>query len=205
MDDIQPTQTLKLPENKNNQKAAIWTLVVLLVLALGAIGWLVWQWMTLSQQIADLKNQNQLLQSQIATLTETTPPTDETSEACDPVVAADLKANIDAAVNSGNYAALEGYMTPSVNVILAASEGVGPQTPAETVASMAYLDGGATPWTFEPDAATIAIWEAGFYNDYFDDNTYVGRAANGMVVVFDFDECGKINEVFMVANEELLL
>lgn len=210
MEDLQPTGSLKMPGQKNNnQTIIIWILAVVLMLAFAMIGWLTVQWYSLNNQITNLKAQNQELQGRVLQLTESsTPvpdPATEVTDDCDPTVTADLKANIADAVNSGNYAALEGYMNSSVNVILAASEGVGPQTPTEAVASMDYLNSGADPWVFEPDAATIATWDAGFYTDYFDDNTYVGRASNGMVVVFDFDECGKINEVFMVANEELLM
>lgn len=211
MDDIQePNNSLKMSKQPtDNKTVAIWILAAVLVLALAMIGWLTVQWYSLNNQITNLKAQNQELQGRVLQLTEgSTPvpdPATEVTDDCDPTVTVDLKANIADAVSSGNYAALEGYMASSVNVILAASEGVGPQTPAEAVTSMDYLNSGADPWQFEPDAATIATWDAGFYTDYFDDNTYVGRAANGMVVVFDFDDCGKINEVFMVANEELLL
>jgi Tfp pilus assembly protein PilV len=207
MQEMQPSTSFKLPK-ENNSKAGIWILIALLVVALGVIGWLVWQYMTLSQQNTNLRNENAGLQNQINELSAKSSTPEESSSAsalCDPTVTADLKANIADAISSGNTAALEGYMDSTVNVIVAASEGVGPRTPSEAIADLAYLEGGADPWDFNVDAGTIATWDAGFYTDYFDDNTYAGRAANGMVVVFDFNECGKINEVFMVANEELLL
>ncbi|HSE29162.1 MAG TPA: hypothetical protein VLA77_01080 [Candidatus Saccharimonadales bacterium] len=206
MDDIQPSQSQQMQGKKSSQKTLIGVLIGLLVVALLAIGWLVWQWTSLNQQITNLKNQNSELQARILDLQQkqvtATPSTP--SDACDPTVTNDLQANIADAINSGNTAALEGYMADTVTVIIAASEGIGDRTPAQAVADLDYLNSATDPWEFEPDAATIAMWDAGFYTDYFDDNTYVGRSADGKVVVFDFD-CGKISEIFMVANEDLLL
>jgi len=201
---------LKTSDQKSaNNKTIIGSLAVLLVIAMLVIGWLGWQLMDSNKQISNLKSSNQQLQGRVLDLTQQLAIANGTfvpdGAACNPAVTTELQANILAALNSGNYAALEGSMTDSVNVIIAASEGIGPQTPAQAITSMAYFNGGATPWTVVSDSATIATYEAGFYIDYFDDNTYIARSANGMVAVFDFDECGQINEVFMVANEELLL
>lgn len=208
MENMQTGSSLKIPKQSNN--VGMWVLAGLLVVAVGVIAWLVWQWMSLDSQNKNLRADNLVLQAEINELKkkvvsgEASPgSTDET--ACSPEVTAEAKENIAAAVETGNTAALEGYMADTVRVIIAASEGVGDRTPTEAISDMDYLTGGADPWDFALDAATIASWDAGFYTDYFDDNTYAGRAANGMVVVFDFNDCGKINEVFMVANDELLL
>lgn len=205
MEEIISNPQIKTPKNKN---VGIWIMLCALIVALGVIGWFVWMMLGWNTERAALQADKLALQEEIKSLNTQLnlagSATDDTP-ACSPTVSDTFKANIRAAVESHNYAALEPSMNATVRVILAASEGVGDRTPAQAVADMAYLNQGTTPWNFSLPAATITAWEAGFYTDYFDDNTYVGRATNGMVVVFDFDTCGKINEVFMVAHEELLL
>lgn len=200
---------LNMNMHRHKSKASLWILIILLVLALGAIAWLVWQWLNLSQQNTALLSEKVSLQAQIKELSDklviTKPDDSDDPAVCDPTITDQLKDDIATAVSSGDYASLQAHMTDPITVILAASEGIGPRTPAEAVADMAYLNSGADPWDFDLPAATIANWEAGFYTDYFDENTYAGRAANGMVVVFDFNECAKISDLFFVANEELLL
>src|SRR3989344_1609810 len=48
--------------------------------------------------------------------------------------------NIEAAVKSGNYAALEQLMASKVIVIIVASEGLGERTPAQAIADLAYIN-----------------------------------------------------------------
>lgn len=112
--------------------------------------------------------------------------------------------NIKDAISSGNYAALEGYMAPSVTVIIAASEGIGTRTPAQATADMAYTDAGTDPWNFALPAATIATYAAGPYAQYFPANVLVGVSANKYVVAFSFDNNGKIKTIFLAANTDLL-
>lgn len=207
MEELLSSPQLKTP--KQDKKVGMWIMLGLFIVALGVIGWFIWMMLGWNTERATLQADKQALQEQIKSLKQqlSLAESSDTPEtpACSPTISDTFKANIRAAVESRNYAALEPSMNATVRVILAASEGVGDRTPAQAVADMAYLNEGATPWNFSLAAATIAAWDAGFYTDYFDDNTYVGRAADGMVVVFDFDSCGKINEVFMAANEELLL
>ncbi|HEU5186976.1 MAG TPA: hypothetical protein VFT87_00570 [Candidatus Saccharimonadales bacterium] len=205
MEELTPNSQMNLQKHK--KPVGIWILLTLLLVALGVIGWFVWMYLNWNTQRLALETDKRALleevkalKNQLANDTTDSPPAD----ACDPTVTATLKENIGAAVESQNYAALVSSMASSVNVILAASDGVGPRTPEQAVEDMAYLNQGTSPWDFSLAAATIAAWDGGSYTDYFDENTYVGRAANGMVVVFDFDNCGKISEIFMVANEELL-
>ena len=55
------------------------------------------------------------------------------------------------------------------------------------------------------DAPSVDGYDAGFYTDYFDDDTLVGKAASGMVVAFEFNCDGsKISEIFVAADEDLL-
>lgn len=198
------------PHKQSKQsKALMWVMLAALIVALAVIGWLIWMMINWNAERAALVTEKQQLTQQIAELNEQltlakadsdTPPT----PACSPEISAAFKENIQAAIESHNYAALAPSMAATVSVIIAASEGVGDRTPDQAVTDMAYLNGGAAPWNFALPAATIAAWEAGFYTNYFDANTVVGKAADGMVVAIDFNDCGKINKVFMVAHEDLL-
>lgn len=205
MDDSK--QNIAAPKHK---RVGFFVLLAMLIAALGVIGWLAWVMLKLNTERTALQNDKQTLQTQVDLLKQQLALAAAVDDApkdlpCQSTVTDTLKQNIRAAVESRNYAALVPSMASTVTVILAASEGIGDRTPAQAATDMAYLNEGTLPWNFSLAPALIASWDAGFYTDYFDDNTYVGRAANGMVVVFDFNECGKISEVFMVANEELLL
>jgi uncharacterized protein HemX len=112
--------------------------------------------------------------------------------------------NIKASITSKNTAALEGYMAASVNVILAASEAYGPQTPAQAVKDVDYVSGGTEPWNFALPAATLAQYQAGDYKQYFPASALVGKSANDYVISFQFDSAGKINGIFMTNTASVL-
>lgn len=117
--------------------------------------------------------------------------------------ASDLE-NIQAAISSRNYAVLEGLMADSVNVIIAASEGIGERTPTQAIADMAYLNNGTDPWNFSLPAATVTAWASGDYANYISADGLIGKSANNYVVAFMFDDAGKISDVFMAVNSDLL-
>lgn len=200
-------KSLRPPQKKGH--VLIWILVIFNILLLAAGAWLGWQWYTLTQQKQALETANSSLLAEMAELKLKTAAAPEeaapASPACDGSVADSLKTAIRTAVDSHNYAPLEAHMTNPVTVILAASEGVGPRTPAQAVSDLAYLNNGTSPWDFNLPAATLASLDAGFYTAYFDSNTYVGKANDGVVGAFDFDNCGKINQIFMSADISLLL
>ncbi|MBA3757834.1 hypothetical protein H0X09_03145 [Candidatus Saccharibacteria bacterium] len=112
--------------------------------------------------------------------------------------------NIEAAVKSGNYAALQGYMATKVNVIIAASGGVGERTAAQAVTDIKYLDTGTDPWDFSLPEATLSDYRAGDYKQYFPATAFVGKSANNYLVSFNFDGDSKINGIFMAANANQL-
>lgn len=120
-------------------------------------------------------------------------------------IPAATKENVEAAISSGNTAALESYMGSSVKVILAASEGIGDRTPAQAVGDLAYLNDATAPWDFDLPAATITDWQSGDYASYFPETLrIIGRSADGYVVVFKFNSSGKITDIFMAINDDLL-
>lgn len=121
------------------------------------------------------------------------------------VISASLKENTAAAISSGNTAALEGYMTSSVNVVIAGSEKSGAESAALAVKDLDYLNSGTAPWDFDLPAATLTTYQNGFYKQYFTaDATIVGQAANGYVVSFGVNASGKIDTVFMSASTDQL-
>ena len=129
--------------------------------------------------------------------------TEET--ACTYTPSASFKENIKAALDSKNTAAFETYVTDPVKYVLAASEFGGNRTAAQAATDLEYTHSATGPWDFNLPAATVDGYDAGFYTDYFDDDTLVGKAASGMVVAFEFNCDGsKISEIFVAADEDLL-
>jgi hypothetical protein len=119
-------------------------------------------------------------------------------------VSKDLKDNIAAAVQSQNYAALAGYMTNPVQLVIAASEKGGDETPAQAVDDMRYLNGTTNPWDFNLSPGVTGVWAAHFYGQYFTPQFYAGQAASDEVVSFQFANCTKIKSVFMAADFRIL-
>jgi hypothetical protein len=115
-----------------------------------------------------------------------------------------LKENAAASIESKNTAALEGYMTDNVTVVIAASEKGGSETRMEAIKDLDYLSSGTSPWNFSLPTETLAAFKAGSYSKYFGTNTIVGKSANDMVVAFGVNSAGKIDTVFMASNASLL-
>jgi hypothetical protein len=185
---------------KRGSKATI-VLTIALILALLAGGFAYW-WrndQAEQQKKADAATITQL-ETQVKSLMGVS--LTETTELTGPSEAD--KENIIASINSGNTAALESYMASSVHVVIAASEGVFDHTPTEAIADLNYISGAIEPWDFEHDEATLADYASGDYKDYFHDNSVVGVSSDLMVVVFNFDSNGDINEIFMAVSADLL-
>lgn len=115
-------------------------------------------------------------------------------------------ANIADSVNSGNTAALEGYMADSVTVIYAATECCGPMSPVEAIAALDYLSSATGPWTFPTPTATVDSYRGGFYVDYFPADAFVGHSSDSdpMVISFSFTD-DEITTIFICAAASLLL
>jgi hypothetical protein len=146
--------------------------------------------------------------------TSSTPTASETpSESPEPeatVVAPSLDAadleNIADSINSGNTAALEGYLTDPIVVIYAASECCGPLTPLDAITSLDYLTNATGPWTFPTPEGTIDTYRAGFYAQYFPAGAYVGTASGSDPFVISFTIVDdKITTIFVSAGASLLL
>lgn len=182
-----------------------------LVLSLLAVGG-VYYWrdsQAKTQQKADQSTISKLeakvsdLEKQLADAKKVSTKTEVTGECKQP--SATAKENIIASITSKNSAALEGYMASSVKVILAASEASFDRTPEKAVSDIEYVINATAPWNFALSTATLDSYKAGFYKDYFKDNSIVGVASDKKVIVFNFDCAGKINGVFMAASTDLLV
>lgn len=140
--------------------------------------------------------------SQSASTQNTTKATAPVSAVKEPT-AAELE-NIKASITSGNTAALEGYMASSVNVVIAASEGMGAKTPVDAINSLSYVNpGGTNTWDFALPASTLNAYQTGFYKQYFPTNAVVGKSSDGHVISFQFDNDAKIDGVFMAVTDAL--
>ncbi len=135
----------------------------------------------------------------------TSSDTDTDSNSCTPVAPAySVLENIQASITSGNTAALEGYMASSVNVILAATEAYGPQTPTQAVGDITDFISGESGWDFSLPASVLSSYGKGGYGQYFTNIDVVGKSANSKVISFLFDCNSKISTVLLVSNEDLL-
>ena len=136
----------------------------------------------------------------------TTPAPSESADA--PVEPAALTGddydNIEAAITSGNTAALEGYLANPNTFIIAASECCGPQTPIETISGLDYLLSATGPWARATETL-IAEYRTGFYADYFPDGALVllSSDTDPFVVSVQTDD-EKITGIFIAAGESLL-
>lgn len=203
------------PQNMPKKKMAMsmWWMIILGILFLAALGFLGWYWWQTQAQLKSLGDEKTQLQSQIDTLkkAQSTASTTQPSSAapqvatpCNNAPSAALKENIKASLDSQNTAAIGSYAANPVKFVIAASEKGGNETPDQAAADMNYTHTATGPWDFTLPAATTNTWKAGFYKDYFGTNTYIGKAASGMVASFDFDCNGKIKTIFLAADASLL-
>ncbi len=200
--DGQQTQTKK--EEKGGKKWMMWLLILIILLLLGAVGYLWWQLQQCRDSEKQLKKDKQQLQAQVEKLSGKTTAQKTEAQACNDTPTASMKENIKAALDTKNTAVFSSYTSNPVKFVIAASEKGGDETPDQAALDMEYTHTATGPWDFSLPQATINSYDAGFYTDYFDSNTYVGKAASGMVAAFDFDCNGKIKQIFVAADDDLL-
>ena len=151
-------------------------------------------------EIAQLTQEKANLESQLTEAQEAT--TSEESETAGP--SEEVLEDIQAAIESKNYAALEDYMAEEVTVIKAATECCGAITPTEAVSEVEYLDTATAPWDFAPSEETLAEYADGDYADYFPEGALVGTSKNNFVVAITFDSDDKVDSIFMIVDAKLL-
>jgi len=192
-------------------KAILVGILIFALMAASAVGAYLWRdkiateaTRTQAAEIEILKDNITALQAQLAGV----PVVDEVEEqACTEIApSVTVLNNIKASITSGNTAALEGYMTASVNVILAASEAYGPQTAMQAVGNITSFitdDISAWDYNFALSAATLANYRDGEYSQYFPASALIGKATNGRVISFSFDCNGKIDTVLMSTTDSV--
>lgn len=213
------TQKIKRQPKKPIGKIILFIAIGLILIGVSAGGTYWWRNNTANQfenkQAADITSfkstitslEKQLADEKAKTATGTT-TTIASDKVCTPIApSTSVIENIEASITSGNTAALEGYMASSVNVVLAASGGVGVSTPTQAVAGITdFMSSDISSWDFDFSLsdATLKSYSGGGYGKYFPSIAVVGKATNSKVISFSFDCNGKINTVFMAANENLL-
>lgn len=211
METEMPKNTAVVSSHSSKRQKLIKRLAItLIVLLLASNGVMLWQILRYRHDKAMLTKDKQSLQSQVNDLkkqladAKSAAAPSTTATTCNSTVSTSLKENIKAAITTMNTAALEGYMADSVNVVFAASEKSGAESPTAAIADLDYLKSATTPWNFDLPAATIAKYQAGAYKQYFDTGTYVGLSANNYVISFGFT-CGKISSIFVSSSDILVL
>ncbi|MEK7059241.1 MAG: hypothetical protein AAB971_00580 [Patescibacteria group bacterium] len=186
---------------KKNQQGFGSVQILLILVIVGIIGFVGWYVYNANQGASN----NYKTASSEAAKSPSKKATPKSAATDKVTISAALKENTAAAIESGNTAALEGYMADSVTVVIAASEKGGAESAAEAVQDLAYLSSGTSPWDFNLAATTLTSYKNGFYGKYFGDSTIVGQSANKYVVSFGVNSSGKIDTVFMAASSDLLL
>lgn len=148
----------------------------------------------LQKQVADLKA--------AASTATTVQPSTCTPKAPD----ATTIENIEASITSGNTAALEGYMAATVQDVYAASDTIPAGTAAASVNDITSFvsDQITGVWSFPVSVSSLATYRAGSYGKYFPTIAVVGGSTRHRVISFSFDCNGKINTVFMAADDSVL-
>jgi len=115
-----------------------------------------------------------------------------------------LKQNVQAAIQSGNYAALDGYMADKVSYAIAASSAQGTLTKAQAIKQLEYLNSGTSPWNFDIATATLTKYKSGAYSTYLNDDVIFGTSGNKFFVSFHLDSNNKIDQFFIASSTDLL-
>ena len=111
------------------------------------------------------------------------------------------RANLRDAITSGNTAAIEGYLSNPVRVIIMSSECCFDITPAEAVNELSYVTGAPGPWNFSLPSATTDPWHTNTYYGYlFTGDDITGLAADGTVVSFGISG-GQVTTILMGFEE----
>lgn len=111
------------------------------------------------------------------------------------------RANIRDAITSGNTAAIEGYLSNPVRVIIMSTECCFDITPAEAASNLSYVTGAPGPWNFSLPSATTDPWHANTYYGYlFTGDDITGRAADGTIVSFGISG-GQVTTILMGFEE----
>jgi len=156
----------------------------------------------LNNEIKQLKSDNDSLDKELQDKSDSAAVIKQSSDTKTPDE--DDLGNIKAAISIGNTEPLQGYMAQTVNVILAASEGIGDRTPVQATLDITDFIDGAGTWDFNLSASTLNSYGKSFYGQYFPNNAVVGKSSKGKIISISFDKDAKINQVFFATVEDVL-
>lgn len=198
---------------KKGKNKAKWIFIVTIILIIGVAGAVIYYQRTKSEErlteksdkIVELEEKiKNLEQSKLQTRDNPTNGNGADKSVCQIPDSGKIE-NIIASITSKNTAALEGYMTNPVSVILAASEGMGNRTPAQAISDISGFISDTGSWDFNLPQSTIDAYRAGFYTRYFPENSVIGKSNNDKVISFSFDCNGTVSTVFLSSGYDLLL
>lgn len=204
---MRPVPVTTPPKRRRRGKSLLKLLLALILIAGVGGGAYYWRDKEAKDDAGQQSNQISQLQQQVAKLKSDLKTADDKAAAeaaSQPGPTADTLKKVQDAVKSGKYADMQSLIATKVNIIIAASEGLGPRTPAQAVADLKYLDSGTDPWNFALASAVINGYQDGDYAQYFPVEALVGKSANDYVVSFVFNNSGKIIGIFMAADADLL-
>ena len=213
-------QEIKLKKaNKRLRMILLWSLHILVIIALSLTIWYLYSQNSTNKALVDKKSKEiELLDNTIngiekelagGSVSTTNCSTDSDVVADDAATttvtpSATTINNIETSITSGNTQALEGYLASSVNVVLAATEAYGVQTPSQAVSDVTSFIKNSNIWVFDLGAATTTPYTQGSYSTYFPDSAIVGKSNDGKVISFSFNSNGEVNVIFMANSENLL-
>lgn len=175
---------------------------ILPVLAGGAVYF--WQQSQLKSERQDAKEIQAALQEQITVLQgQVNAMHNEDKQKSEEPSSLDAAA-IKTIAEASSWADLKDHADSSVEIILGASEGLGTRTPDQMVEDLKYLNSASGPWNFSLETSVIDSYKTGDYRQYFmAADQIIGRSSDGYVVAFALSD-GKITDIFMIGDDELL-
>lgn len=153
-----------------------------------ALGYFILQ----NQKLISNLSQDKQLTSPGTNVTESSPSTLPSPSPSPTLTKQQLESNIQDAINSKNFAALETYMTtPKVNFIIMSTECCQPQTPEEAISQLNYIESGI-PLNFDQNNSTIKNLKS--KNERLK-NAYLGISNQKEHLVAFTTDSGKISAV----------
>lgn len=185
----QPPNPSAIQQKKSSANIIIILLLLIIILLLGVIGYFAF--------MKNTPNQISVTPTPVVTHAVEAPTPSPL-----PTQAINIDENVKAAIESKNYTALEGYMTPSVNVLLHASECCGIQTKTQAIAQLDYLNKSQTPWNW--DQSSNLIKQIKLANPTTFGKGTVGIANNEYTVSYEVTS-DKITAIYLSVSYKLLI
>ena len=189
--------TLPTKPTKHSVLPAILIVVIVLLLGGGAFGYYM-----LDQDRQAARNDVAKLETELKQLKEKLAENDEKISETNKL--AETKKVLEAAFIAHDNARMIELMASKVVVVLAASEGLPAQLPADAVDYLLDYMKDAGAWNFALPETEVTKYKQGSYKIYLEDGFSIGKSSKGYVVSFSVDEERKVNKIFISATAELL-